>query len=296
MSREGDRRGRDLTLGSSLLYPAKAVFTRARSAAWLLRTRGRPDRSGVRILFYHRVSDERDELAVTPRRFREQMSLLAQEGYRGVDVATLAASLAAGETPERVVGISFDDGYLDVAREAAPVLAEHGFGATVFVATAVTSGRAAFSWYGPQPPLIEWDEVVELDRDSPLRFEAHTQSHPNLLALDEQQAREEIAGGKAELEERLGREVGVFCYPAGLFGERERRLVAEAGFEAAVSCERGTNTPRTDPFALRRIQVDARDGLLDFRAKAFGGHDSSPPLRAAYRRRRYGMPPASSRS
>jgi peptidoglycan/xylan/chitin deacetylase (PgdA/CDA1 family) len=287
---------RELTLGSGWLYPAKALFTRVRSGAWLLRTGGRPDRNGVRILFYHRVSDDRDELAVTPRRFREQMAFLASAGYRGVDVATLAARLATGDAPDDVVGISFDDGYLDVAREAVPVLAEHGFDATVFVATAVTSGRAVFTWYDRQPPVIEWDELVELERSSPLRFEAHTVTHPNLLALDEEGAREEIGGGKRELEERIGRKVEVFCYPAGLFGARERRLVGEAGFRYAVSCERGVNTPDTDPLALKRIQIDARDRLLDFRAKALGGHDTAPPLRAAYRRLRYGMPPARSRS
>ena len=80
----------------------------------------------------------------------------------------------------------------------------------------------------------------------------------------------------------------VFSYPAGLFGERERRLVVEAGYRFAVSCEPGVNLPATDRFALRRRQIDARDRLLDFKAKVGGGHDSPLPLRGAYRRLRYG--------
>jgi hypothetical protein len=44
-----------------------------------------------------------------------------------------------------------------------------------------------------------------------------------------------------------------------------------------------------DGRALRRRQVDARDRLVDFRAKIGGGHDTPLPLRAAYRRLRYGM-------
>jgi hypothetical protein len=32
--------------------------------------------------------------------------------------------------------------------------------------------------------------------------------------------------------------VEAFCDPAVLFGERERRLVADAGYRLAVSCER----------------------------------------------------------
>jgi peptidoglycan/xylan/chitin deacetylase (PgdA/CDA1 family) len=120
-------------------------------------------------------------------------------------------------------------------------------------------------------------------------------THPNLLALDEPAARAEIVGSKAALEERLGHAVAAFCYPAGLFGARERDLVAAAGFALATSCEPGVNGPGTDPLALRRVQIDARDGLLDFRAKVGGGHDQPPALRAAYRRLRFGAS-ASARS
>lgn len=245
----------------------------------------------MRILFYHRVSDDRDELAVTPKRFREQMDYLAGEGYRVVDVVAAADLLDAADVPAKTVALSFDDGCLDVAEHALPVLAEHGFAATVFVAPAVTDGTASFSWYDRQPPLIGWDEMVELDREGPLGFEAHSLTHPNLTALDDEAAREEIAGSKGALEERLGRPVQAFSYPSGLYGDREARIVAEAGFRVAVSCEPGVNDGATDRFALRRRQVDARDTLLDFRAKLGGGHDSPLPLRGVYRHLRYGAKP-----
>jgi peptidoglycan/xylan/chitin deacetylase (PgdA/CDA1 family) len=282
----------ELTLGPRMLYPAKAAVTRARSLLWHARTRGRPVGIGLRILFYHRVSDDRDELAVTPAAFTAQMEWLAKAGYRALHVAEAVSQLRAGNA-EGVVGLSFDDGYLDVAEHAGPVLERLGFSATVFVATGVTDGRESFSWYARQPPLIGWEQMRELDERGTLRFEGHTVSHPNLLALGDDGAAAEIGDGKRELEERLGRPVSVFCYPAGLFGERERRLVAGAGFELATSCEPGLNTTETDPYALRRVQVDARDALVDVRAKVLGGHDSPLPLRAVYRRLRFG---ASTRS
>ena len=278
--------------GPSVVYPAKAAFTRARSIAWLVR-RSEPAAGELRILFYHRVADDRDELAVTPRRFREQMQLLAEEGYRVVDVSVAASLLDAGLLPARTIGLSFDDGFRDVAEAALPVLEEHGFRATVFVCPDVIDGRARFDWYPHgQPPLLGWDELRVLDGGA-LRFEAHTLTHPNLTALTEDDARREIVGSKARLEARLGRPVEAFCYPAGLHGERERRLVAEAGFRVAVSCEPGPNRAESDRLTLRRQQVDARDGLLDFRAKLAGGHDSPPPARALYRRIRYRAPAGS---
>ena len=275
-------------VGPSLPYPVKAAVTRVRSAAWLARTRGHPDDSSLRILFYHRVSDDHDELAVTPRRFREQMDYLASEGYSVVNIPEAVRLLRKGTIPPRTVCLNFDDGFLDVAENALGVLAERRFRATVFVATGVTDGRFTFAWCRSRPRLLSWEQIAELDREGTLEFEAHTVSHPNLLLVYDDQARAEIEGSKAELEDRLARRVTAFSYPAGLFGERERRLVAAAGYGTAVSCEPGVNHPGTDRLALRRRQIDARDRLLDFRAKLGGGHDTPLPLRGTYRRLRYG--------
>jgi peptidoglycan/xylan/chitin deacetylase (PgdA/CDA1 family) len=238
---------------------AKAALTRARSAAWLARTRGRPDGGGLRILLYHRVAEDGDPLSVSPRRFAQQMDFLAAEGYEAADLLTALARMHAGAA--RVVGLTFDDAFADVRDGALPVLARHGFTATVFVTTGVTDGRVAFPWYrGPQPPVMGWADVVRLDREGTLRFEAHTLTHPNLLALDEPTAAAEIGGSREELQQRLERPVTAFAYPAGLYGERERRLAAAAGFDAAVTCEPGVNRPGTDRLLLHRRQIDPATG------------------------------------
>jgi peptidoglycan/xylan/chitin deacetylase (PgdA/CDA1 family) len=259
-------------------------MTRARTAAWSVRRPIAP--AGLRILFYHRIADAPDPLAVAPHRFRAHMDLLRAEGFRVVDVVRAAALLDAGDPGDGVVGLCFDDGYRDVAMHALPVLERHGFDATVFVVTGVADGTAAFPWYAQQPPVLGWREIVSLDGASPLVFEAHTVTHPNLLALDERAAGAEIAGSRAALQARLGRPVRGFCYPAGFFGARERALVEAAGFTVATSCEPGANGPSADPLALRRIPVDARDRIADVRAKLHGAFDRPSAARAAYRRAR----------
>jgi peptidoglycan/xylan/chitin deacetylase (PgdA/CDA1 family) len=272
-------------VGPTLPASLKAALTRARSAQWLLRSHGRLDRSGLRILFYHRVSGDDDPLAVSPRRFREQMKLLSAEGY---EVVGLVEAFARGLPPGRLIALSFDDGFLDVAENALPTLEQLGFRATVFVPTGVIDGTAMFPWYDRQPPLLRWDEIRQLDDDGTLRFEAHSVTHPNLLLLDDEAARHEIRQSRLDLEARLGRPVVAFCYPAGLFGDRERTFVSETGFRLAATCEPGVNVPGGDPFILRRRQIDSHDSLLDFRAKVGGGHDTPLPLRGLYRRMRYG--------
>ncbi len=270
---------------------AKTLVTHARSLRWLAR-RDRVGADGLRILFYHRVSDERDPLTVSVDRFRAQMEVLADQGFRVLDVVT-ARRLLAGEHDDshphrRLIGLSFDDGYRDVAENALPVLEEFEFSATVFVVTGAVDGRVRFNWYDRQPELLRWGDIECLDATSQLSFEAHSETHPNLLTVSDDGARAELEGSKATLESHLGRPVRAFCYPGGLFAERERRLAADAGFEVAVSCDPGTNHGGSDPFALRRTQVEPGDRLLDFRAKVAGGHDTELPLRAPYRRLRYG--------
>jgi peptidoglycan/xylan/chitin deacetylase (PgdA/CDA1 family) len=274
-----------LTLGPAWVQAVKPALTRARTAAW--RARGRPSRDGLRVLFYHRVSDDPDPLAIAPRRFAAQMDLLRAEGYRVLDVVEAGRLLAGRERLERVVALSFDDGYRDVAEHALPVLERHGFRATVFVATGVIDGTATFTWYERQPPVLGWSDVVALDGGAVLSFEAHTVTHPNLTVLPHAEAEREIADSRTALAERLGRPVAGFCYPAGVYGARERELVARAGFEVATTCEPGANTAASDLLALRRTAIDGSDRLADFRAKLAGGHDRPSVLRAAYRRVRF---------
>jgi peptidoglycan/xylan/chitin deacetylase (PgdA/CDA1 family) len=273
----------------SQVYRAKAAVTLARSTIWLARTRGRPDGRALRILLYHRVAGDGDPLAVAPDRFRRQMAHLARGGFRVVDLGAAVELLDGGRLEPKTIGLTFDDGFADLREHALPVLTRHGFHATVFVTTGVADGRVSFPWYEHQPQVLGWQDIHELDRHGTLRFEAHTVSHPNLLTLDDTRAAAEIRDCKDELASHLGRPVSLFAYPAGLYGERERALAASAGYVAAVSCEPGVNRPDGDRFALRRRQIDAADTLLDFRAKVGGGHDTPPPLRAMYRRVRYGM-------
>jgi peptidoglycan/xylan/chitin deacetylase (PgdA/CDA1 family) len=275
----------NLALTPTPVLVAKAALTRARSLRWSVVHRRPAD--GLRILCYHRIADEPDPLAVTPARFAAQMAQLDGAGLRALDVESAVAHAGNGGAAD-VVGLSFDDGYADVAGNALDTLERLGFRATVFLPTGVIDRTTTLSWYAHPPPMLAWDEVADLDRAGRLRFGAHTITHPILTALDAPTARAEIAGSKSALEARLGHPVPAFCYPAGLFGARERALVAQAGFRLATSCEPGINTALTDPLALRRIQVDHRDSLLDFRAKVGGAFDTPSPTRAAYRRLRFG--------
>jgi peptidoglycan/xylan/chitin deacetylase (PgdA/CDA1 family) len=286
----GESRRRELRYAPRLIYPPRRLYSHARSLRWKLRDDTIDNSGGLRILFYHRVSDENDLLAVPVARFEEQMAFAHEAGIRLLDLEAAFAAWSNGEDSSRVCALTFDDGYADVLQNAVPVLERHGFSATMFVAGGAIDGSVQFSWYdGRQPPLLSWDQIRQLNASGTMRFGAHTVTHPNLVALDNESAKREIVDSKRDLERQIDREVQSFAYPGGLFSAREVELTRESGIPLAVTCEPGLNQRGCDPLMLRRTQIDRGDGLIDFKAKLGGGHDRPLPLRGLFRRFRYGV-------
>jgi len=264
-----------------------AVARRRRQASW----------SGVRIFGYHRVVDEDDVYAVRPGDFRAHMErVLASDA---VPVRLDAALDLLHEPVEgRYVCVTFDDGYLDTLEHALPVLEELGIPATIFAVADILDGSRSFGWYDSPPPALRWEHVPRLLESGLVDVQAHSRTHARLTALSEPDLRDEVAGAKARLEERLRYRLSSFCYPAGIYREREAQAVLDAGFRAGVTTRAGVN-PGGGPLSeLRRTMVYWGDDAGDFTAKLDGLLDrasslsermlirrASPPRARAGRRR-----------
>jgi peptidoglycan/xylan/chitin deacetylase (PgdA/CDA1 family) len=265
-------------------YLAMRAYTRARIARGRLLPR--PAWSGVRVLGYHRISDSRHVLSVRPASFKQQLETTLDSGAVPLSVTEALDRLDRGESDGRFFCVTFDDGYLDNLEHAVPVLRELGVPATIFVPTRIIDGDATYHWFDAPPPALTWPQLRFLTEEGLVDVQAHTRTHPWLPHVDEERARDEIAGSKRELEERLGRPATVFCYPAGLYGDRDVRLVREAGYRAAFTTDPGVNHPDQPRELLRRTLVYWEDGPVDFRAKLDGLLDTPPALRGLLYRRR----------
>ena len=253
----------------------RATVLRAGYGVW--HRHRRPD--GVRILMYHRVNDERpqDDLTVTPRRFAEQMAALAEGGWNVVPLEAAVRWLAGEEAvPTPAVVLTFDDGYADNYRHAFPVLERHRFPATVFVASGFIGTDQRMPRYaagGADDRMMTWEEVRALSASGLIEIGAHTVTHRELPGLDADTAGEEIVASKRQVEAAVGRRVTAFAYPRGAVNDSVRRLVEEAGFEAACTVRGGWNRPGADRLLLRRTGISGHDSLEDFRMKVAGAFD-----------------------
>jgi peptidoglycan/xylan/chitin deacetylase (PgdA/CDA1 family) len=115
------------------------------------------------ILMYHSVADvteDPNQLCVTPGRFAEQMATLQRLGLRGVSMGTLVDAMRHGRQ-RGLVGITFDDGYLSVLESALPELRRRGFTASVFIISDRLGGTNEWD-DGPAWPLLSGHQVGEL--------------------------------------------------------------------------------------------------------------------------------------
>lgn len=79
---------------------------------------------------------------------------------------------------------------------------------------------------------------------------AHTLTHPDLRTLPPEKKMEEIYGSKKWLEEILGSEVKMFCYPKGLYDDAVISSVKEAGFLGSRTTRLGSISIPSDQFQL----------------------------------------------
>jgi peptidoglycan/xylan/chitin deacetylase (PgdA/CDA1 family) len=226
----------------------------------------------IPILMYHQIDEPPPSgtplrgLVVSPGSFARQMWLLRLLGYRGLSMRDLEPYLK-GERQGKVVGITFDDGYQNNLHNALPVLKRHGFTATCYAVSNMIGGTNS------------WDRGLVAEKrlmtggdwrtwlKSGMEIGSHTRTHADLNQLTAEQAREQIAGSKQELERALGCEVRHFCYPYGRFSAEHSRMVQEAGYVTATTTRRGRAQLTDDLLTLPRVLVAQATHLLHFALK-----------------------------
>lgn len=222
------------------------------------------------ILTYHAIDRSGSPISVSPEAFARHVRWLASGRVRVVPLPALAA------TPGDAVAITFDDGYTSVAAEAAPLLAEHGLPATVFVVSGCvgrTNGWDRATPGVPELPLLDWPALERLTAAG-FAVGAHTRTHPRLDQLAGAALEDEILGGAAAVERRLGARPATFAYPYGATSAAAAR-VARAHFACAVTTELrplgatddAALLPRLDSYYYRDPAHLERWGTLAFGAR-----------------------------
>lgn len=215
----------------------------------------------IPILVYHQIDAAPKKgaafrgLYVSPSTFARQMGLLKLLGYQGLSMTDLQPYLR-GEKQGKVVGITFDDGYLNNLTNALPALQKHGFTSTCYVVDGLLGKTNVWDEHIGifQAPLMTAEQLLQWQTGGQ-EVGAHTQHHIDLTHSEDIRSRREIAYSKPFLEHTLGKSVQHFCYPYGKFEAWHTDMVKEAMYESATTTVRGRVHGATNMLTLPRVPV-----------------------------------------
>lgn len=237
---------------------------------------GRSRRRAPWVLMYHSVGDSSDDpyqVTVTPERLGQQLRWLNRRGLTGVGMAELLRARAAGRG-NRLVGLTFDDGYTDFAEHAVPLLREYGHSATVFVLPGRPGGGNDWDQLGPRKPLLT-EDAIRAAAAAGMEIGSHGLVHQDLTAAADDVLRAEVRDSRDLLRKITGTAPEGFCYPYGSVDARVVNAVREAGYAYACAIDPG---PLTGTHALPRAYIGERDTAARLHLKRLRHGLRSRPL------------------
>jgi peptidoglycan/xylan/chitin deacetylase (PgdA/CDA1 family) len=199
---------------------------------------------------YHRVdvSSPGDRisraLTVSPKQFDGEMALLARRGFTAVSFDRFYELARAGKPLDRLVLVTFDDGYSDQYQYAVPILERYHFGGTFFVNTGTIGDSRHMSW-----------QELQTKRTAGMSIEAHGVDHVDLAELSPAQQTIEIDRCVQTLELRLASPVRAFAYPSGAFDLATVGIVRQAGVAFAFTTDAFRTLQPGSPYELARVRV-----------------------------------------
>jgi peptidoglycan/xylan/chitin deacetylase (PgdA/CDA1 family) len=227
--------------------------------------------SKLLVLCYHAISPQWSaDVSVTPEAFERQVSSLVRRGWASATFTDVVRQAPARKT----VVITFDDAFASVKTYAEPVLNRLGVRGTVFAPTDYVSRQAHLAWAGldhwenspdgAELTPMSWDDLGEL-AERGWEIGSHSQTHPRLTSLNDDELAKELYGSREEGAARIGRPITSIAYPYGDVNDRVVALTQQAGYEggAALMWPSGP----LNRFRYPRIGVYRKDSWPRFRLK-----------------------------
>jgi biofilm PGA synthesis lipoprotein PgaB len=222
------------------------------------------------IFMYHRFGESsHPSTNVTLKQFDEQLDFFELNHFNVLPVNEIVEALKHNTSlPEKTIGITVDDAYLSVYKEAYPRLKAKGYPFTVFVATDGVDQQVS--------AYMTWQQMREMQANG-VDFANHSQNHDYLTRkkpAESQQAWSDrmkinITAAQKRLQEELGQAPALFAYPYGEYNLDLMHIIDDLGYTAFGQHSGGVDS-LSDMRSLPRFPVaEAYAEMKAFRTKAF---------------------------
>jgi len=231
-------------------------------------------RDSALVLMYHGVIDtggDRSLLTnvnqVDTASFSWQIQYL-KDNYEVVELSTIVDRIRKHEPVSGLAAITFDDGYLSVFENAAPILRGHRLPATVFLITGLV-GKQEMTWYDKVEAYLlhtslreitigDVDYHLEGERETAIRALKHRLSNIDLESRDRL---------LAELVEKAGGLEPKATAPYRLMGWEDVERLRNQGFDFGVHTHSHPHLTKV-PAAKLHLEIDAPAKIVSERLNA----------------------------
>ncbi|PWU23694.1 hypothetical protein C5B42_02175 [Candidatus Cerribacteria bacterium 'Amazon FNV 2010 28 9'] len=203
-------------------------------------------------LMYHHIQDlgiakteGHASLTVDTKYFARDMQYLSDHGYSVLPMTSLISFFDNGTPiPKKSVMITIDDGYDDFGTDAAPILAQYHFPATLFVPTGLVEN----------PGYLHWSTITSIAASQPILMANHTWSHHNMEA-SLSVIQHEVTTAETQLEQHGLDNPKVFAYPYGLTSPTAINFLNGQGFKLAFTTVYGNILCKQQRLTLPRVRI-----------------------------------------
>ena len=180
-----------------------------------------------------------------------------------------------GERQGKVFGITFDDGFQNVLKNAKPVLDGLGFTATnYFLPNLLGQSNVWDREKGIPPSDLMTLEEMRMWSAAGHEVGSHTLDHVHLPRVDATEALRQITESKHALESLIEAPVTAFCYPYGDHTRDHLAMAEAAGYSNATLTMRGLACASDNLYGLPRVTVSRSTNLLKFFQKCLTDYEN----------------------
>lgn len=214
----------------------------------------------VPVVMYHHITQKKaraGKYVVLKKELEKDFEYIKEQGYRTITVSELIKYVNGEiQLPEKVIMITFDDGFESFYELAYPLLKKYEMKAVLSVVGKYTDTYSSIDDRNIDYAYLTWDNIAELSKSKNVEIQNHTydmhycdKDCRNGLSKLNGESKEKYEKALSEdllkMQNLLFTQAGVaasaIAYPYGSYSKLTLDIVKKLGFKASLTCEERLN-------------------------------------------------------
>ena len=220
------------------------------------------------VIMYHNISEKSHlwgDYNVSPEVVENDIKYLIEEGYTTVSCSEVVAYCRGeGDLPDKPIMLTVDDGFESFYAYMYPLLKKYGCKAVISPMGVCTDAFSTQEDHNLDYSYLTWEELKEMS-DSGLveignhTYDLHSDDKGRIgcgrkYGESDESYKELLTGDIGRMQEEIkmytGRDCHIFAYPYGKISEGSKEVLAEMGFQVALTCGERVNLLSQSPDGI----------------------------------------------